>query len=333
MDKASLEINFKNDLDSIAANLIRGYQLKFSQAVGNLSSPLLRWLDFTMRYVDQRPRQIALSDKFPKAGLPLSTQSALAQFIRRVETGQDLNPFQGRGLILRNDTSGSAQNARTDLLFADWSILHFHLSEKPIPAGQYFSAPADYLAFCLVGSNAVALIDVLPHPDRVGFSDPELMNTVARSWPQYVEKYRVKGAAGNEGVSRSAAEIDALRSAGANAFFWHKGNAYMSPSMGLTAAGIPLSTMWIFDNIQLCLGSLASMVCDPAGQFQQRCLVQGIRSPDFSLAASPEGLIVHEKTYNLGFLLPRSEGQDPANDLERLHGFVMPKWAMPSAPR
>jgi hypothetical protein len=284
-----------------------------------------------MRYVDQRPRPVVLSDRFPKVDLPPSAQSALDDFVRRAVAGEDLNPYQGRGLILRHDTSGNARNTRTDLLWADWNIWHFHLSIEPIPDGQYFSASADYLAFCLVGSSALAIIDVLQHPDRVGFSDPELMNTVARNWPQYVEQYRVKGIAQGGENSRSAAEIDALRGGGVNAFFWHEGKAYMSPSMGLTSAGIPFSICWTFDNIQLCLRALASMVCDPAGQFRQRCMAEGIEAPDFSFAISPQGLIVHEKTSDIGFLLPRSNERGPANDLERLHGFVLPKWVIPGA--
>jgi hypothetical protein len=33
--------------------------------------------------------------------------------------------------------------------------LHFHLSEKPIPSGQYFSAAADWLVFCIVTPNEI----------------------------------------------------------------------------------------------------------------------------------------------------------------------------------
>jgi hypothetical protein len=69
LNKAAVVSKFQSDLGSIAMNLIRAYQLRFTQVVGNLSSPLLRWLNFTMRYVDRRPRLVALSDALSPEGL------------------------------------------------------------------------------------------------------------------------------------------------------------------------------------------------------------------------------------------------------------------------
>jgi len=111
MDKTAVESKFQRDLDSIATNLVREYQLKFTRAAGNLSSPLLRWLDFTMRYVDQRPRPVVLSDRLPKVDLPPSAQSALDDFVRRAIAGEELNPYQGRGLI-QSSSSGPFQGCQ-----------------------------------------------------------------------------------------------------------------------------------------------------------------------------------------------------------------------------
>jgi hypothetical protein len=86
---------------------------------------------------------------------------------------------------------------------------YFHLSDKPIRAHQFFSAPADYLAFCLVGGNVVAFVDVLRHPDREGFADPGLMEIIARNWPEYLEQYRAKKIVVDS--KKSMADIHALR--------------------------------------------------------------------------------------------------------------------------
>jgi len=171
-----LDSEFQRNIDSIATSLIEVFSLKFKQDIPNLSSPLLRWLDFRFRYIDPQPRQIVFSYKFPNRKLPIDTKKALKKLERLIKQGQDINPNQGRGLILRNDISGERKEARTDLLWAYWGIHHFHLSNAPIPADQYFSRSADYLLFCLVGGNLIAFIDVLRHPDKEGFANPELIS-------------------------------------------------------------------------------------------------------------------------------------------------------------
>jgi len=62
-----LKEEFHRNIDLIATELLDAYSLKFNQEASNLSSPLLRWLDFRYRYVDPMPRQVVFSDKFQKA--------------------------------------------------------------------------------------------------------------------------------------------------------------------------------------------------------------------------------------------------------------------------
>jgi len=207
-----LNAEFQKNIDSIAAELIGTFSLKFKQEVPHLSNPLLRWLDFRFRYIDPQPRQIVFSRKFPKRKLPASTKAALKKISMLITSGIDINPYQGRGLTLRNDFSGERRETRTDLLWADWGIHHFHLSNEPIPTEQYFSRPADYLAFCLVGGNVVAFIDILPHPNKEGFANPELIQTVASSWPEYMKQFRLNGI--DPGHEHTQSEIKTLRTAG-----------------------------------------------------------------------------------------------------------------------
>lgn len=188
---ASLASAFRQDLNSICRALIQSFGLLFAEDVPNLSEPLPRWFDFRFRYIEPKPRHVVFSDRVPT--LPISqAPRPLLSFIERIASGQDINPYQGRGLKIRHDTSGRDHSKRTDYLFAAWNILHFHLSDAPIPGGQYFSKPADWLAFAMVTEQQFVLIDVLRHPDLEGFSDPALLETVARCWPEYMERFRIK---------------------------------------------------------------------------------------------------------------------------------------------
>jgi hypothetical protein len=319
MDEVTIEARFQGHLDAIATELIHATALKFTQEAGNLRSPLLRWLDFRFRYVDPRPRPTVFSDEFPKLGLPQSAQTALNNLVALIEQGRDINRYQGRGL-LRHDISSNRKYARTDLLWADWSILHFHLSDKPIPAGQYFSDPADYLAFCLVGGNGVAFIDVLRHPDRKGFADPKLMETIARNWPEYLEPYRLIADS-----KKTMEEIHVLRTAGIASFVTINGNTY-SLGMGLTSAATPFAITAAHDKVRQYVRRLARLVCDPAGQFHTETSARGVDAPQFSLVMTARGLCVLETVANHAFLLPRAENKEPSSDLEILHDLIMPKW-------
>ena len=120
LSETALADKFQRNIDDIATNLIGAFSLKFKQEVGNLSNPLLRWLDFRYRYIDPMPRPVVYSNKFPKQNLPKSARQGLKHIRRLIEKGKDINPYQGRGLMLRNDISGEKKDARTDLLWADW---------------------------------------------------------------------------------------------------------------------------------------------------------------------------------------------------------------------
>src|ERR1019366_7293563 len=144
-----LKSGCRNDIDRIVNELIDDYGLRYEQEVANLSDPLLRGLDFVLRYIRPVPRTILVSNKFPKQ-LDAGTERALHRLEQLIQEGGDINPYQSKGLILHNDTSGSKRQQRTDLLWADWGIHHLHLDDTPIPNGSYFSdRNSDWLLFCM----------------------------------------------------------------------------------------------------------------------------------------------------------------------------------------
>lgn len=324
--KNSTATRFSSDLENLATVFIAKFGLKFNKECSNLSSPLMRWLDFRHRYVDPFPRPVVFSDKFPIANLPDGAQKGLRLLIEMFEQGANVNPYQGRGLILRNDTSGDARHARTDLLFADWGILHFHLTAKPIPAGRFFSAPADYLAYCLIGGNVVAFIDVLPHPDKLGFANVDLFETMARNWPEFVEQFKVRGLLLPE-EPRTAAEISELREGGVASFSSFKGSVYVSPGGGVTSASTPLRLTRACDQIHQLVRSLAAAVDEPLGQFLNDSAVALVASPEFRLAVARRGLCVVETVSKTNFLLPQAVPNTGLTWMQVLNDGFAPQWA------
>ncbi|MNG96012.1 hypothetical protein D3C81_212890 [compost metagenome] len=317
---------FQKNIDDIALILIRKFGLRFKREEEKLSCPLDRWLDFRCRYIAPLPRKIALSNAFPKASLPPSAQRGLSSLLRKFTTGENVNPYQGRGLIIRNDTSGSKKHARTDLLYADWNMLHFHLSDEIIPSGQFFSKPADYLAFCMIGGDVVAVVDVLPHPDRAGFANTDLFATLANSWPQYIAQYELNGIlAGN---TFSSSDISQLREAGVTTFIEHDGKVYMGPGGGITSAGTSLRVGRSSDYLRDTADMLANMVDDPHGQFQMHPVIKEISEPDFMLALDCRGLCVRENTSQIHFLIKRPVANQEPTRFEAMSDMLVPEWAI-----
>jgi hypothetical protein len=316
---------FRQDLGGIANALIEAFGLRFEKAIPSLSDPLQRWFDFAFRYVEPMPRQVLFSDQFSKQLHP-TARRGLDHFVRRLLTGQDVNPYQGRGLKLRHDTSGSSHSNRTDYLFASWGILHFHLSDKPIPTDQYFSKPSDWLAFCVVTNDQVALINVARHPDKQGFSDPHLFETLARNWPDYVERYRMKGVLAGKPLSQ--AEIHRLRELGGNAAYVYNGNAYMGPGGGYTSAGTSMTTAMVMIKLTRTIDWLAEMVWLPSGPYVSHEQVANINEPRFALRLYDGGLGIYEETSRVFFAHPR---QNPLveGSVRWLSDLLIPSWALP----
>lgn len=323
--EVALAEKFSKDVEQIAKDLIVAFALKFKQEVPNLSCPILRWLDFRFRYVAPLPRPVVYSDKFPRGDLPRATREALNKFVKLAESGGDLNPYQGRGLTLRNDFSGANSESRTDLLWADYGIHHFHLSNVPIPTDRYYSLPADYLVFCLVGSNVVAVVDVLPHGEKQDFANPSLIKTVARSWPDYMGQHELKGLLCERELTQ--AETYQARINGLMLPIAVNGVMHMSPGGGLTSAATSFKVGMASDYLHECLRVLAADVSNENGNFRTPEIRALDVEPEFSLAGTPEGLCVYEKHTAIGFKLPMSESGAEDSPYQTIHSLVFPPWA------
>ncbi len=319
---AATELNKKlrDDLDGLARRFISIYNLKYTASVSNLACPVMRWLDFRMRYVSPKPRNIVYSNQFSKS-FPQDIQDGLDVFVEKIEKGEDINPYQGKGLIEHNDTSGASAAKRTDLLWASWGILHFHLTKNSIPAGGYFSDRSSHQAFCAFDDDTVAIIDIRPHPQGDGYSDPNFLHIIAESWPYALDRAEIKGVLA--GAPQTAAEIHQLRKAGVNSVITIKGKNYMNPGVGLTSAGTSLNQQMFHIQLNDAVRILADLIeLDPV--FKGHVSKAGVDAPNFGLTVIEKGVTLYEEKSGIVFgidieSLPR---------LKLLQDALFPDWAL-----
>lgn len=325
MTEEQLASALNRDLEDLAAELVRAFGLKHEGEDPRLASAMMRWLDFRLRYIDPRPRRIVVSSQFPKRMTP-EAEKALHRMERFIMEGVDVNPYQGKGLTLHNDTSGKRRQWRTDLLWADWGIHHLHLTQAPFADGSYFSPRSDWLLFCMVGQEEIGLIDVRHHDEANVFSDPELIQIAIRSWPEAMERYRLNGVLpGSEAAT--AAQIYDRRRGGIAGPVVVDDAVYVGPGMGVTTASTPTRLSMVLIRIRRYIQALARLIVDPSGQFQQ-AMRKDVSSPQFRIGVTQRGIGVFEEKSNIAWPWPeRQEGQ-PLSYLHELREWLCPSWVV-----
>lgn len=317
--KDSVRIRFQSDIEWLAESLIATFGLKYSRAEKHLSWALGRWMDFRLRYVDPCPRHVLYSDRFQRT-FPIDVARAIRHIEFKFRAGENVNPHQSKG-ISGNDYSGKRHERRTDLLWADWNILHFHLTEKSAEPGEFFVPRSGHHLLAIVERDVVLFIDAVPHLKGAGYADLEMLKTVERCWPDYLARYEIKGVLPDK--NRTDVEHYELRRNGVGTFVCIDGKAYMGPGRGVTTAVTSLSVGMTADSVLDAVDELADMVCDPADQFLKKVSDHGVTSPEFNLILYAQELAVFEKKSDHAFTIPRGTG----SWLSKLHDTFYPQWA------
>jgi hypothetical protein len=317
---------FVSNIEGIASDLIDCFGLKHKKEIPNLSDCLFRWMDFRLRYIDPKARTVFISKKLNRP-LPTTIDRPLRYLFNMFQRGDDVNSYQGKGLILHHDTSGKTRYNRTDLLWADWGIYHFHLTTKPIPKGKFFSDPSDWLLFALVGDDFAACIDVRSHKEKNLFSNPDLFRIAIDSWPDMMNKFKMRSISAPETIL-TAEEYGKLRKGGVMAPVCIGEDVYMGPGMGLSSASTSSKVTLFMDNILESARALADLVCEPGGQFLRDARELGCNAPQFRLCITPQGLSVYESTLDKAWVLPRRKELAESNYLADLHDMLAPEWAV-----
>ena len=312
-----LASNFRRDIETIAQSLVGFCELSHAKAVPNLDDALLRWLDFRLRFVDPKPRPLVYSKIFAKCR-PRQIRRALRDFERRSLAGEDLNPFQGKGLTKHHDTSGLKRQSRTDLLWADWNIHHFHLGPRATGTSQYYAARTSQLLFAVVFDNAIACIDV---GDHGSMEDRSLIEAFVRSWPDAAERYRLKGLL--PGSSQlSAADIRHLRVGGVSSPLVVDGAVYMPG--GITTASTPMNVSWASVRIDMGIEALALIAIDQVTR--DRGAWGSADLPHISLAVTPQGIGIYDDRSDRCWRLPRGTAQLAGYPIGHWHDLMLPEW-------
>ena len=318
--------NFISDLDDIATNFIEIFQLKHTAQVSHLTEPLFRWLDFRLRYIDHMPRIVSFSNKFPKK-LTKAAEKAFQDILQKVQEGEDINPYQGKGLILHHDTSGKKRQNRTDLLWADWGIIHLHLCDKPIPPGQYFSERSKWLLFALVGADFFAAIDILEHNEDNLFENIELIEIVGESWPELLAPYELKRVIAPT-TTPSSVDCKRFRKAGLSGFITIGDKIYMGPGMGVSTASTSTRVSMAVNNVRRYAKEFARMISAFDSEFQLDVRSEKIDNPEFNLCITPRGMAVYKTNLDKAWLLPKKVPNSGFNYIADLNDLVAPEWAV-----
>jgi hypothetical protein len=249
---------------------------------------------------------------------PRQIRRALRDFERRSLAGEDLNPFQGKGLTKHHDTSGSKRQNRTDLLWADWNIHHFHLGPLATGSGQYYAGRTSQLLFAVVFDNAIACIDV---GDHGSMEDRSLIEAFVRSWPEAAERYRLKGLL--PGTSQfSATDIRQLRAGGITSPVVVDGAVYMPG--GVTTASTPTNVASASIRIDMGIEALALIVIDQVTR--DRGAWGEADLPHISLAMTPQGIGIYDDRSDKCWRLPRGAALLAGYPVGHWHDLMLPQW-------
>jgi hypothetical protein len=325
----AMTLSLRNDIGLVATGLIRAFGLSFKKTDSDPHIAITRWLDFRFRYVEPVPRVVSQSDQFPKTTLPEPTKRALDQLVQRFESGENVNPYQGRSLKGRKiSASQIPPRFRTDLLFADWGISHFHLTDEPMQKGQKLSKRSGWLAFCIVTPSEVAFVDVVKHPgdDNLKFADPALLSTAIRSWPRSFDHLRVNRVTPDSSLTMT--KIHALRQNHTNAFYNYDGDAYMGPGGGLMANGTLAHAYRTTMVLERHLDSLSKSLVDPFDQFRGHLHLKDVGQPEFSMRVHAGGLGIYERVSKTLFGKVSDDSSQDAYGLRWMSDLLIPVWAM-----
>ena len=260
MNKNNIIQGLKDSLVPIFRNKIQEEKLTFKGDINCFKQVTLRWLDYKVRYITQKPRKVYYANSFPQK-LKFHTHRALTELVSKIQLGLDINPYLSNTLIT-NDTSHLKSQQRTDKFYAHFGIHHFHL---PI---NDFKDSSDFLnnrknncwLFAIISKDWAGLIDITPHTSN-NFYDLKHLESIYDSWPEILEPYRLKNV--YNAVSYTDTEsIKKLRNADINTTFPIRNNYYMSP-FGITGYGTNSITTDRFLKINELLTKLASSLLEP----------------------------------------------------------------------
>ena len=189
---------FHSDIMEMSIYFIKHFKLLFRET-DDINAPIMRWMDFRLRYIEKKPRNVLYSKDF-LASVPSECKPKLEILEGKIKRGDDINSFQGKGLTKYHDTSASDYTKRTDVFLAHFGIIHLHISGEMDNGTDYihYMKRSKWLLFCIIDDETARFISVESHKNRKLFKTQRFLQTCIENWPQYMERFQVKGITGEQ---------------------------------------------------------------------------------------------------------------------------------------
>jgi hypothetical protein len=182
---------------------------------------LIDWLHYKTRSIPRRPRAVTLS---PEVQAQVANYPAIKKIESELKSGGDITPW------LSDSVQKKVSDAKADMMFNDWQIIHFHL-------GDIFVQPKKIqrtsdLLFAFIAADRAIFLDVQPHGSW-GMRD--LLRILAKVSPSDMSRSELKGVLGVS-TNYTDDELVQLRQAGISTTFELDGRFYMSPGLGVATS-------------------------------------------------------------------------------------------------
>lgn len=278
---------FECDIQNIAKLFIEYFDKRLNEKINDY---VLNWIEYVIRLIPPKKREVHFSKGFWERA-PKECCEQIRSLADKFKSGQDVNPY------LSKTVQNALQGKRTDMLWTDWEICHFHLSEN-IPNGSYFSKRSDYLLFAIIGDYFVCFLDARPHPKGADFADPELYKYICESWPELVNNL--------EGISPdkdwSKEEIHKFRQRGLNVCYSYNGQVKALGGL-TTVSGKSVRSVFLKDRMTFELDELSKRLADYIEKefinFSERDYLLKLETDGIRLvcSSSNESAVLDEQNY------------------------------------
>lgn len=275
------------DIQNIAKLFIEYFDKRLNEKINDY---VLNWIEYVIRLIPPKKREVHFSKGFWERA-PKECCEQIRSLADKFKSGQDVNPY------LSKTVQNALQGKRTDMLWTDWEICHFHLSEN-IPNGSYFSKRSDYLLFAIIGDYFVCFLDARPHPKGAEFADPELYKYICESWPELVNNL--------EGISPdkdwSKEEIHKFRQRSLNVCYSYNGQVKALGGL-TTVSGKSVRSVFLKDRMTFELDELSKRLADYIEKefinFSERDYLLKLETDGIRLvcSSSNESAVLDEQNY------------------------------------
>ena len=205
---------------------IRGYEECSIDNIKDDYNLVLAYFGALRRMVSMVKRTVFKANGFV---CPPKYISALAEIERKIESGENINPYLSRKL---------PNLSANDELLNDWGIQHFHLGSSVITKkkNKGFIRGTPELLFVYFDAQSAYFIVIGDHDS---FGDQELLQILHDSWPEILEKFkdpRIKSVIPHDLTNK---QRDQMRRAGYNmgVNVMRDGTAYVMVGGGIMWSG------------------------------------------------------------------------------------------------